>query len=200
MAVTIGPGAQITQPITAQTDTHGTGPAQLLGSGREGDPPPPPLQSLPCHEEPSAEWWKGGGRGWRAQRTRAAEHGARWRAACAHARSTPSHAPTNRRTRTSRWTAQKDDASRSHPAPAMDMGVESQRELTAAPAAGTGTESRPPSGSGRKHLSSIANHVLRQCSLCVRCSSSRSLFVCCHIGPTSIISTELLIFSSCAQI
>jgi hypothetical protein len=61
-------------------------------------------------------------------------------------------------------------------APAMDdMGVESQRELmTAAPAAGPGTGSRPPGGGGWKHLSSIANHVLRQCSLCVRCSSSRS--------------------------
>ncbi|XP_066400339.1 uncharacterized protein [Miscanthus floridulus] len=170
MAVTIGPGAQITQPITAQTDTHGTGPAQLLGSGREGDPPPPPLQSLPCHEEPSAaEWWKGG-RGRREQGTRAAEHGARWRAACAHARSMPSHAPTNRRTRTSRWTALPRRRT-THPvrtrAPAMDdMGVESQRELTtAAPVAGPGTGSRPPGGGGRKHLSSIANHVLRQCSL-----------------------------------
>ena len=65
--------------------------------------------------------------------------------------------------------------------PAMDMGfVESQPELTAAPAAGPGTGSRTPGGGGgrkRKHLSSIANHVLRQCSLCVRPVGFLDLFI-----------------------
>ncbi|PUZ42768.1 hypothetical protein GQ55_9G608500 [Panicum hallii var. hallii] len=51
----------------------------------------------------------------------------------------------------------------------MDMGVASQQKLPAeaggaAPAAGAGAGSKA-GGGGRKHLSSIANHVLRQCSL-----------------------------------
>ncbi|WVZ55528.1 hypothetical protein U9M48_006175 [Paspalum notatum var. saurae] len=56
-----------------------------------------------------------------------------------------------------------------------DMGVERQKNLPAddaggaVPAAvGAGAGSKPPGGGGgggRKHLSSIANHVLRQCSL-----------------------------------
>ncbi|KAJ1298725.1 hypothetical protein BS78_01G475700 [Paspalum vaginatum] len=59
------------------------------------------------------------------------------------------------------------------PAHAMDdMGVERQKKLPADDAggaappagAGAGTGSKP-GGRGRKHLSSIANHVLRQCSL-----------------------------------
>ncbi|CAL4920852.1 unnamed protein product [Urochloa decumbens] len=55
----------------------------------------------------------------------------------------------------------------------MDMGVESQKTKLpaeaggAATAAGDGTGSKAAAGGGggRKHLSSIANHVLRQCSL-----------------------------------
>ncbi|CAN6321395.1 unnamed protein product [Urochloa humidicola] len=52
----------------------------------------------------------------------------------------------------------------------MDMGVESQKTKLpaeaggAVTAAGAGTGSKA-AGGGRKHLSSIANHVLRQCSL-----------------------------------
>jgi hypothetical protein len=66
-------------------------------------------------------------------------------------------------------------------ASAMDMGVASQQKLPAeaggaAPAAGAGAGSKA-GGGGRKHLSSIANHVLRQCSLCVSCSSSLFGFV-----------------------
>ena len=62
-------------------------------------------------------------------------------------------------------------------ASAMDTGVASQQKLPAdavgtAPVAGS-----KAGGGGRKHLSSIANHVLRQCSLCVRCSSSLFRFV-----------------------
>lgn len=58
-----------------------------FGLGPRGDLPAAadPITPMPLH----GSWWCKGGRGRRAKGTRAAEHGARWRAACAHARSTP---------------------------------------------------------------------------------------------------------------
>jgi hypothetical protein len=50
----------------------------------------------------------------------------------------------------------------------MDTDVISGRETMAAPEVGDGGGGRGKEAGGRKHLSSIANHVLQKCSRCVR--------------------------------
>ena len=62
-------------------------------------------------------------------------------------------------------------------ASAMDTGVANQQKLPADAVGAAPVAGSKAGGGGRKHLSSIANHVLRQCSLCVRCSSSLFRFV-----------------------
>jgi len=90
-------------------------------------------------------------------------------------------------------------------ASAMDTGVANQQKLPAdaggvAPAAGSKAGG---GGGGRKHLSSIANHVLRQCSLCVRRSSPLFRFV--HfvqflVPPVVLYPLKGIPYSASAQV